>query len=103
MPITSAAKKSLRQNPKRKAHNLQYKNKIKSLIKKALAYATQEKKEELTTTVPLLYKALDKAAKVGVLKKHTAARRKSRIARKLNALLRPKAPQAVEKSATAQK
>ncbi|MBI1888345.1 MAG: 30S ribosomal protein S20 [Candidatus Spechtbacteria bacterium] len=92
MPITSAAKKSLRQNPRRKAHNLQYKNKIKNLVKKALSFATQEKKEELRNAIPALYKAFDKAAKIGVMKKHTAARRKSRIARKLNQLLRPETP-----------
>lgn len=102
MPITSAAKKSLRQNPRRKAHNLLYKNKIKSLVKKALAFAAQEKKEELRNAIPALYKAFDKAAKIGVIKKHTAARRKSRIARRLNQLLRPQAlPR--EKATVAQK
>ena len=36
--------------------------------------------EELT----MLYKYIDKAAKVGILKKQTAARRKSRVARVFN-------------------
>ena len=83
MPITSSAKKALRQNKKRKRHNLTYRNKIKTLMKKGLTLAKENNLEELKQTLPSIYKALDKAAKVGIIKKNTAARRKSRIARKL--------------------
>jgi len=81
MPITSSAKKALRQNKKRKVHNLTYKNKMKTLMKKGLSLAKENKLEELTQALPAIYKALDKAAKVGIIKKNTASRRKSRIAR----------------------
>jgi len=43
--------------------------------------AKEGKHEELKGLLPFIYKALDKAAKVGVIKKNTAARRKSLIAR----------------------
>jgi len=81
MPITSSAKKALRQNKKRKVHNLTYRKRIKTLMKKGLALAKEGKHDELKNISPSIYKALDKAAKVGVIKKNTAARRKSRIAR----------------------
>ena len=81
MPITKSAKKSLRQSFSRKAKNLIYKNKIKDLIKKARLLASQKKIKEAKDLLPQIYKALDKAAKVGVIKKNAASRRKSRMAR----------------------
>jgi len=86
MPITSSAKKALRQNRKRKLHNLTYRDSIKSLMKKGLSLAREEKHDELKGLLPSAYKALDKAAKVGVIKKNTAARRKSLLAKKLSTL-----------------
>jgi len=86
MPITRSAKKALRQNKKHKARNLKYKNKIKNLTKKALVLVKESKKEELNKLLPSIYKALDKASKTGVLKKNTASRRKSKIARRFSSL-----------------
>jgi small subunit ribosomal protein S20 len=83
MPITKSAKKALRQSKSRHMGNLRYKDKMKALMKKALAFGEEKKREELQALLPALAKALDKAAKVGVLKKNTAARRKGRVARLL--------------------
>ena len=83
MPITKSAKKALRQSAKRKKRNLVYKNKIKGLVKKAKAFVIENKKEEAKTLLPQIYKALDKAAKTGVIKKNTASRKKARIAKSL--------------------
>lgn len=79
MAITKSAKKALRQGLKRKANNLIYKNKIKYLVKKVKNFISQNKIEEAKKLLPQVYRALDKAAKVGVIKKNTAARKKSRI------------------------
>jgi len=84
MAITKAAKKALRQNPKRRQQNIQRKDKVKSLIKKAKALITENKKEEAKKLLPEIYKALDKAAKKNVLKKNTASRKKSRITKALD-------------------
>ena len=89
MPITSSAKKALRQSKKRQAHNLIYRVKIKDLTKKALLFFRQKKSKELAELIPALYKTLDKSSKVGIIKKNTAARKKSRIAKKLNILITP--------------
>lgn len=79
MPITTSAKKALRQNIKRKKRNLVLKNKIKRLQRDILKLVEQKKKEEAQKLLPRFYKAVDKAAKNNVIKKNTASRRKSRI------------------------
>ena len=84
MAITKSAKKSIRQTKRRKAHNLIYKNKIKNLIKEARVLVLQKKIEEAKKLLPSIYKALDRAAKVGVTKKNTASRKKSRMTKLIN-------------------
>lgn len=79
MAITKSAKKAIRQNKRRKAHNLVYLNKIKSLIKEARSFVLQKKINEAKELLPKIYQILDKAAKVGVIKKNAASRKKSRI------------------------
>jgi small subunit ribosomal protein S20 len=81
MAITKSAKKAWRQSLKRKARNLIYKTKIKKLIKEVRSLVLAKKIEEAKKLLPQVYKILDKAAKVGVIKKNTAARKKSRIAK----------------------
>ncbi len=79
MAITKSAKKAMRQNARRKTHNLIYRNKIKSLIKEARVLVLAKKIDEAKNKLPEIYKALDKAAKVGVIKKNNASRKKSRL------------------------
>lgn len=79
MAITKSAKKTLRQNLRRRGQNLIYKNKIKSFVKKIKDLVFQKKTEEAKKLLPRVYKALDKAAKIGVIKSGAAARKKSRI------------------------
>jgi small subunit ribosomal protein S20 len=81
MAITKSAKKAWRQSLKRRARNLIYKTKIKKLIKEARILVLAKKIEEAKKLLPQVYKILDKAAKEGVIKKNTAARKKSRIAK----------------------
>ena len=100
MAITKSAKKAWRQSLKRRKRNLFYKEKIKNLIKEMRNLISQKKVKEDKSSFPTslsrgkssaieeakkllsrVYKFLDKAAKVGVIKKNTAARKKSRIAK----------------------
>jgi small subunit ribosomal protein S20 len=83
MPITKSAKKALRQNKKRKKKNLQRKRGIKVIQKEVKKLASEKRFEEAKKLLPRLYKALDKGAKTGVIKKNTASRRKSRITKSL--------------------
>lgn len=77
MPIIKSAKKALRQSIKRQAKNKLIKQKIKTVLKDARALAANKKNPDLS----LIYKAIDKAAKKGILKPNTASRKKSRIAK----------------------
>lgn len=84
MAITKSAKKALRQNIKRRTRNLVYKNKMKSLIKEVRTLVLEKKIEEAKKLLPQIYKILDKAAKVGIIKKNTTSRKKSRLTKLIN-------------------
>jgi small subunit ribosomal protein S20 len=83
MPITKSAKKALCQNEKRAARNRAYKNKMKALIKKIRTLALAKKTEEAKKLLPEVYKILDKSAKENIIKKNTASRQKSRLAKSI--------------------
>ncbi len=84
MPITKSAKKALRQNKARRPLNNFYKTKVKKLEKEVRSLLAENKKEEAKNILPKFYKALDKAAKKGLIKKNNASRRKSRITKTAN-------------------
>ena len=81
MAITKSAKKALRQNAKRKAHNIIYKDNIKKLVKELKSLISQKKNDEAKKLLPKVFSSLDKAAKVGIIKKNNASRRKSRLSK----------------------
>ena len=81
MSITKSAKKAIRQSAVRREHNIVYKDKIKALVKQARTLVLAKKSAEAKKLLPDIYAALDKAAKVGVIKKNNASRRKSRLTR----------------------
>lgn len=83
MAITKSAKKALRQGLKRKARNLVYKNKIKDLVKEVRSLVSQKKLKEAKELLPQIYKIFDKTAKVGIIKKNNASRKKSRLTKLL--------------------
>lgn len=80
MPITKSAKKSIKQSLRRKKMNVKKKNTIRNLTKEIKSFVSKNKIEEAKKLLPQIYKAIDKAVKVGILKKNTAARKKSQIA-----------------------
>lgn len=84
MPITKSTKKALRQNQKRRARNLVYKKKMRDLIKEVRSLVLEKKIEDAKKLLPQVYKILDKTAKVGIIKKNTAGRKKSRITKLIN-------------------
>ena len=86
MPNTASAKKRMRQEQKRRAHNRSIKSLVRTTITKArLAIATPTvSDEDAAEAVRKAASELDKAAKKGVLHKNNAARRKSRLMKQLN-------------------
>ena len=83
MPISKSGKKSLRKELKRRAYNRKKKLEIKNLKKQIVSLNKEGKTKEAKVLLPKFYKAVDKAAKVGVIKKNTAARKKSRTSKLL--------------------
>jgi len=79
MPIIQAAKKALRQSEKRRVLNLKRKRAMKDVVKTVRSLASEKKAVEAEKLLPEAYKAIDKAAKRGVIKKNTADRKKSRL------------------------
>lgn len=84
MPITKSAKKALRQSIRRRKYNLKRKEAIKTVVKKIKKELKNKNKEEAMKLLPLAYKAFDKAAKTGVIKKNAASRKKSRLTKLTN-------------------
>ncbi len=79
MPNKQNARKALRQAKKRTVQNLSVKKAYKAAVK-ATVVAT---KAEVAEKMRLAQKKLDKAAKKGVLKKNAAARKLSRLTKKV--------------------
>lgn len=82
MPITSSAKKALRQSKKRQIGNSKKVNAYKNAFK-AFKKMAASNKDSAKQQLPKVYKAIDKAAKTGVIKKNKAARLKSSAAKLL--------------------
>lgn len=81
MAIIKSAKKAFRQSLKRKAKNLKIGGRIKNLLKETRSLVLAKKIEEAKKILPQTFKALDKAAKTGFLKRNTVNRQKSRLAK----------------------
>ena len=79
MPITSSAKKAMRQSQARLERRKPYKTRLKSELKKMLVL-TKTDAEAAKKALPELYSVIDTAAKKNIIHKNNAARKKSRMA-----------------------
>ena len=96
MPNIKSAKKALKQNLRKRKINLKAKNKMKKMIKdlnnlshkleKSAEKITDENIKEMQDHLKMAYKAIDKTTKKKIIKKNTASRKKSSLAKKVNAL-----------------
>ena len=78
MAITSSAKRAIRVAARKRVYNLRRLGAMRDSVKSFRKLAVSAPAAEVEKTLPALYKAIDKAAKRGVIKKNTAARKKSR-------------------------
>ncbi len=83
MANTKSAKKRIRTNERKHLRNTMYRSRVKTMIKKAEQSIFSGTPDEATIREAI--STLDKAAGKGVLHKNNAARRKSRLMKKLNA------------------
>jgi len=81
MPITSSAKKALRASKRKRVHNVRRKHTMLDAVKMVKKLLNDKNVQEAQKALTIAYKALDKAAKSNFIKKNTASRKKSRLAK----------------------
>ncbi len=79
MAITRGAKKAHRSSLRKRVFNMRRKSELTDVVKKVKKHIASGDIKEATALMPTAYKAIDKAAKRGVIKPNTAARKKSRL------------------------
>ena len=84
MPIKESAKKEMRKNKKRRVLNVRRQKTMRDALRNIKKLILAGKKDEAKKLIAAAYQAVDKAAKRGVIKKNTAARKKSRLMKSIN-------------------
>ncbi|MEA1978159.1 MAG: 30S ribosomal protein S20 [Chloroflexota bacterium] len=86
MANTASAKKRVRQNEKRRMRNRVWLTRARSTVKQARLAIDSKDSETSIAAVNTAISELDRAASKGVIHKRNAARRKSRLMKKLSTL-----------------
>lgn len=86
MANTSSAKKAIRVAARKTVINLRHKRSYKDARKSVLQAVEAKNKKEALELLPKAYKEIDKAAKTNIIHKNTAARYKSNLTKRVNAL-----------------
>ena len=79
MAITRNAKKAHRSSLQKRVFNVRRKAELHDAVKSFRTAVTKGTAQEAEALLPTVYKAIDKAAKRGVIKTNTADRKKSRL------------------------
>lgn len=83
MPHHKSAMKRIRQDKKRRVRNRRVKSRVRSAARNVRQAETQE---EALAKLAAAASTIDKAAKKGIIHHRRAARKKSRLAKRVNAL-----------------
>ncbi len=89
MANSRSAKKRVRSSERKRLMNQIAKTKFKTAVKKALS-AAENGEEDLQEKISEAFSKIDKAAKSGAIHKNQAARRKSRLIKKIRLLQQAK-------------
>lgn len=81
MAITKSAKRGVRVSTRKRVSNDRNRRTMKEAVKTVRKDISQKDEKAIKSNLSLAFKALDKAAKKGVIKKGTANRKKSRLAK----------------------
>ena len=84
MPVTKTAKKQMRVSERKRLRNKSYRSLCKTNITKAEKFIFSGELGTSKEAVVAAISSLDKAAGKGIIHRNNAARRKSRLMRKLN-------------------
>jgi len=101
MPIIASAVKRVRQQSRRRSHNLQVKRAVHQDVRQFSDALTAGNTKATATALAAAISEIDRAVKKGVLHRNTAGRQKSRLQKQANAII-PKSTtsKAATKSAT---
>ncbi|OPZ28085.1 MAG: 30S ribosomal protein S20 [Lentisphaerae bacterium ADurb.BinA184] len=94
MPHTTSAAKRLRQNVKRRLRNQVRVSRAKTAEKRFVQKLEGGSREEAAAALQSCFSMLDKAAKRHSISRNRASRKKSRLAKRLNALAKGPTPAA---------
>ncbi len=86
MPNIKSSERSVKTDALRRSRNFPVKSVLKTAAKKFVESVEAGKADEAKTLLVEATSTIDKAAAKGVIHKNAAARKKSRLARRLNAL-----------------
>lgn len=86
MPNIKSSERSVKTDASRRAHNFAIKSSVKTATRKVAETVAAGKADEAKVLLTNASSVIDKAAAKGVIHKNAAARKKSRLAKKLNAM-----------------
>ena len=81
MAIIKSAKRNIRSSARKAVYNTRRNKAMKDAIKEVRNLIVAKDKKVSAEALSKAYKAIDKAAKTNLIKKNTAARKKSRLAK----------------------
>ncbi|GIW68513.1 30S ribosomal protein S20 [Candidatus Parcubacteria bacterium] len=79
MALIASAKRAARASERKRGYNLRRIRAMRRIVKEVVRLVKNKETEAAQERLPMVYKAIDKAAKRGIIKKNTAARKKSRL------------------------
>jgi small subunit ribosomal protein S20 len=84
MPQHKSAMRRVKRTQKEKMQNKIYRSKFKNLTKKIDRALEEGNVETANEMLPKAFSAIDRAAKIGTIHKNQAARRKSRLVKRID-------------------
>ncbi|HMM20178.1 MAG TPA: 30S ribosomal protein S20 [Selenomonadales bacterium] len=86
MPNIKSSERSIKTDAERRAKNFSTKSAVKTATRKVVETTDAGKTDEAKSLLTKASSVIDKAVSKGVIHKNAAARKKSRLAKKINAL-----------------
>ncbi len=84
MPQHKSAMRRVKRSEKEKMQNKIYRSRFKNLTKKINRALEEGNVENASEMLPKAFSAIDRAAKIGTIHKNQAARRKSRLVKRID-------------------
>lgn len=87
MPVLRSAKKRIRSSETKRVHNDSRRRAMRDYIKSFKKLLVVKDVKGAQAMLPKIYKVIDKATKIGVIKKNTASRKKSRLTQSIKRVM----------------